>query len=114
MIAFEQPIKIETEGRPEAILFQCSRQPDGIRISRHNCIHRYLLSQKRDPKNLNNEFGAAFKARLEICRTCIEGYMRSIALKKRSPFYRRGVTLGFQSMINTSNECQRKGKTIIH
>ena len=99
MIAFEQSIKLETEGRSELILFQCSRQPDSIRISRHNCVHRYLLSQKKDPKTLNNEFGMALQARLEICRTCIEGYMRSIALKKKSPFYRKDLRSSLQIMV---------------
>jgi hypothetical protein len=86
MIAFEQPIKMEAEGH----------------------------SQKKDAKTLNNEFSAALQARLEICRTCIEGYMRSIAFKKKSPFYRRVVRPSFQGIVNTSNQCQRKGKTIIH
>lgn len=54
-------------------LFQCPLQPGRLRLSRHACTLRYLLSQNEKISFPNDEFGMALRAGFAICRNCSEG-----------------------------------------
>lgn len=54
-------------------LLECTRQPGRLRISRHACALRHLMAQKGKPEGVNDEFGMARRAGLDICRECPDG-----------------------------------------
>jgi len=58
---------------PDMDLIPCPRQPGNLRITRHACALRYLLSREIGATVATNEFDIARHSGLEKCRTCPMG-----------------------------------------
>jgi len=64
------PDRVENRNYVNIDLFRCPRQPGNLRITKHACALRYLLSRKPDCAVPRSEFEMARKFGLEICRSC--------------------------------------------
>lgn len=63
----------ESRSTSDLELIRCARQPGNLRITRHACALRYLLSREIGATVATNEFDIARHSGLEKCRTCPMG-----------------------------------------